>query len=367
MRKLIAISLVAATALSLVGCGETEGKIELGQYKGIEIYESDLDVSKKLEETIDSIISSHATDEKVEEGKVKKTDTVNIDYKGYIDVDGEPFQFDGGTSDKPYDLDIDNSTFIKGFAEGLVGKKVGKTVTLELTFPDDYDKATKGPDGKEIKLAGVDVTFEVTINYRTVKVEPEYNDEFIAKNYGAIAKTVADYEKYMTEKLQISAVIGLVWEDFEGTCKVSSYPSEELESYQTYLEDSQISQLQSYLSTDLDTYLEVCSMTKDEWEADVLNSAQEKIKYDMIISEIQAKEGLGKITAESADYKERAEKFAATTGMDLATIEMYYGQTTILSVLNEEIVQKFIFDNVKILEGDRPKDKTEDATEAATE
>ena len=79
--------------------------------------------------------------------KVQEGDVVNIDYVGRID--GE--EFDGGSAEG-YDLEIGSKTFIEGFEDGLVGSKVGETVTLELTFPKDYADSTK---------AGVDAEFDV--------------------------------------------------------------------------------------------------------------------------------------------------------------------------------------------------------------
>ena len=81
---------------------------------------------------------------------VQEGDVVNIDYVGRID--GE--EFDGGSAEG-YNLEIGSNSFIEGFESGLVGQKVGDTVTLELTFPEDYGDSTK---------AGVDAEFEVTIN-----------------------------------------------------------------------------------------------------------------------------------------------------------------------------------------------------------
>ena len=84
--------------------------------------------------------------------KVQEGDIVNIDYVGRIN--GE--EFDGGSAEG-YDLEIGSGSFIEGFEDGLIDQKVGDTVTLELTFPEDYGDSTK---------AGVDAEFEVTINSR---------------------------------------------------------------------------------------------------------------------------------------------------------------------------------------------------------
>lgn len=81
---------------------------------------------------------------------VAKGDTVNIDYTGY--VDGK--QFDGGTA-TGQDLTIGSGTFIDGFEDQLIGAKVGSTVTVTVTFPEDY-----GVDS----LNGKEATFNVKIN-----------------------------------------------------------------------------------------------------------------------------------------------------------------------------------------------------------
>ena len=90
--------------------------------------------------------------DKTEGREVKDGDTVNIDYTGY--KDGEPF--DGGsTNGAGADLEIGSHSYIDGFESGLIGKKVGETVDLNLTFPEDYAAED---------LAGQDVVFNVTIN-----------------------------------------------------------------------------------------------------------------------------------------------------------------------------------------------------------
>ena len=83
-------------------------------------------------------------------GTVKEGDLVNIDYVGKKDG----VAFDGGTA-QGYNLGIGTDSFIDGFEDGLIGVKTGKTVDLNLTFPENY--------GNE--LAGAKVVFTVTVNY----------------------------------------------------------------------------------------------------------------------------------------------------------------------------------------------------------
>ena len=70
----------------------------------------------------------------------------------------------------------------EGFAEGLVGHKVGEKVELNLTFPENYTNSTKDADGNELKLAGKKVKFEVTINKIVKEVTPELTDDYVKKN-----------------------------------------------------------------------------------------------------------------------------------------------------------------------------------------
>ena len=84
--------------------------------------------------------------EEVTEGTVEEGDTANIDYEGKLD--GEAFE--GGTA-KDTDLEIGSGTFIPGFEDGLVGVKIGDTVDLPLTFPENYTE----------ELAGKDVVFTI--------------------------------------------------------------------------------------------------------------------------------------------------------------------------------------------------------------
>jgi trigger factor len=83
---------------------------------------------------------------------VEDGDTVNIDYTGYID----DVAFDGGSTDgSGTDLVIGSGSYIDDFEEQLIGHNVGDTVSVEVTFPEDY-----GVDD----LNGKDAVFEVTIN-----------------------------------------------------------------------------------------------------------------------------------------------------------------------------------------------------------
>ncbi len=81
----------------------------------------------------------------------QKGDYVNIDYTGYLDG----VAFSGGKAEDQMVLIVDESGYIPGFVEGIVGHSVGDTFSVPVTFPEDYHSAD---------MAGKSVIFEMKLN-----------------------------------------------------------------------------------------------------------------------------------------------------------------------------------------------------------
>ena len=127
----------------------------------VEISESDID------DMLDTIRKQRVTWEETEKA-VEQGDKAHIAFTGKID--NEPFE--GGASDN-MEVEIGKGQLIAGFEDGLVSMKVGDQKTLDLTFPEKYQKE---------ELAGKPVQFDVTLN----KVEqPKLaDDEELCKMVG---------------------------------------------------------------------------------------------------------------------------------------------------------------------------------------
>ena len=169
LKKLLAVGLSVSMALSLASCGKSkkDTKIVLDTYNssvtsladyasltvGASVVAGDEAYIKQLEGRMlnSEYFDADLTHVSKGSGTVEEYDLVNIDYTGYIDG----AKFENG-EDKDFNLFIGSDTFIDGFEDGLVGHKAGETVSLELTFPEEYYSED---------LAGKDVTFDVTINY----------------------------------------------------------------------------------------------------------------------------------------------------------------------------------------------------------
>lgn len=382
MKKAIALTLTLAMAVTMAGCGNNQkgtvtsasgkkistdlikGSIKLADYKGLEVYEDEIKVEDtEVQSQIDNLLKEKQDSNVVTKGKVVESDTVNIDYTGTIKLNGEDFKFDGGSATN-YDLDIDNSQFIDGFAEGLVGHKVGEEVTLNLKFPKDYSQTSKDADGNELTLAGKKVKFVVKINSR--KVLPELTDKFVKKNYKKQygTKTVDELKSYISNQLRTNKIVNAVFSDYVDKCDVTAYDEKEVESIEDFNNSAMASRLQSQYKTNLDTYLKACKMSKKDWNKKMEDSAQKTDKQAMVIEGIAISEGLW---ASEKDYNAGLKKVATSMGYKsvdelesyFTKYQAYYGQVIIKeSVAFNEAVNQLIADNAKILEGSRPADET---------
>jgi trigger factor len=79
----------------------------------------------------------------------KVGDIATIDFTGRIDDE----VFEGGAAEG-HTLELGSNSFIPGFEDGLVGAKIGATLDVPVTFPDDYQAQ---------HLAGKLAVFEVTV------------------------------------------------------------------------------------------------------------------------------------------------------------------------------------------------------------
>lgn len=222
-KKILVSGLAAVFALYMVGCGSTdkdaylsgikaEDYVDLCEYNGIPVEEAQPSVTDDyVEMYINYNLSSSASYKEItDRDTVKDGDVVNIDYDGTIDG----AEFDGGSS-TGYNLTIGSGSFIDGFEDGLIGKKVGATVSLNLTFPDDYSNTD---------VAGKDVVFKVTINSIEELVTPELTDDWVAEQNIDGVTTADEYREYTKKQLLTQAQ--------------STYDSDVQSAITTYLQDN---------------------------------------------------------------------------------------------------------------------------------
>ncbi len=279
---------IPGTELEFTATTEIMPKVELGDYKKLDVKKEAVKVSKKeIKETIDRILNNFAEKKKVER-EAKNGDEVIIDFLGKKDG----VAFDGGKAEK-FPLELGSKSFIPGFEEGLIGKKAGDELSLDLEFPKDYHAKD---------LAGAKVVFEVKIHEVRENVEPEINEEFLSK-LGDF-KTKEEFEKQIEEdlKTQKQAEADEKFKDelVKKLAEVSKVPIPEilLEDQKRSIEmDMQQNLMYSGLS--LEDYLERMGKTREEWlEKDVKEAAEMRVKSGLALAE------LSKVEKVKSDTKE---------------------------------------------------------------
>ncbi len=212
-------ALLVAGASVLTGCGKADYDYESNDlsayvtlpsdwkehdYKaGLKL--KDLPTDEDIQNEIDKLLKEYGEEiDPGEDALVEDGDDLIIDFKGTYKSDGKDDNgnewkagdaFEGGTAeDTQHTVNLEESEFIPGFDEGLIGMKKGSTKDLELTFPENYGT---------VELAGVDVIFTVTVDSIARTVIPELTDELVSENSEDFEglSTAAEYREHVKNTL----------------------------------------------------------------------------------------------------------------------------------------------------------------------
>lgn len=257
--------------------------VELGDYTGIAVKKQKRnvlkgDIEKRLEE-----LQKQQAELVLKDGKAETGDTVVIDYVGT--VDGK--EFDGGSAQN-YSLELGSNSFIPGFEDGLVGASKDETVDVKVTFPEDYQ-------AKE--LAGKDAIFKTTVHEVKSKELPKLDDDF-AKDVDENVDTLDDLKKKIhdeikdqkketaEENIQEEAISGAV-----KNAKIDEIP-------QAMIDTEVNNQMNQYLANlrrqgiDPKLYYQMTGTTEDDLKKQFSKDAEERVKTDLVIEAVVAKEGI---------------------------------------------------------------------------
>lgn len=261
---------------------ETLGTVKkLGQYTGLELVSeeakqvTDADVDAYLEQNIMPNFTEQV------DGPIQNGDTANIDYEGKKDG----VAFDGGT-DQGYDLVIGSGNFIPGFEDGLIGKKAGETVDLNLTFPAEYHSE---------ELAGQSVVFTVKIN--SISRPQQLTDALVPRidpESKTVAELKANIKKFLQEDENLTAMQSLYYvaatkviQDSE----IETDPKAVAYTCNTYL-SNYAAQCQQYYGMDVGTVLTYMGGTYADIRNQYETISEEAVQQRLVLQEIAKKENL---------------------------------------------------------------------------
>ncbi len=313
--------------------------VKLGQYKGLKVGESNAKATEEeLEKAVQNVLESNATDQKYEEGAVELGDTANIDFEGKING----VAFEGGTS-KGYNLKIGSGSFIKGFEDGLVGKKVGETVDLNLKFPDDYKNSSTGEISEH---AGKDVVFTVKINYFNRSIVPELTDAFV-KEYCKVYKveTVAELKEYLDAQLVLNKKLSAFWQTLLDSTEIT-YDEKEVAELVEQMKNQYVQYYNAY-GMKLQDYLDYAGMTEEQFDKQLDTSVRNSLKNIVIAMTVAREEGL-EVTEK--EYREEVDPDVEAGTFDSleAFQAIYPKQDTVDSLLYYDVLE-WIADKCEIV------------------
>ena len=343
----VVVAIVAVIAIILVFVNNKQSKeynydlskyVKVGNYKGLEYTSQKASVTdEEVDVEIQRRLQKAAKTENSKTGKVENGDTINISFVGKID--GK--EFEGGSSEST-DITVGTTQMIDGFVEGLIGKNVGETVTLNLKFPDDYGKTD---------LQGKAVEFKVTINSKKKISVPKLNKEFVKKN--SKFTTVKEYKEGVKKELLNqkqksidSTVKQELWSRIIDKSKAKKYPEKELNeamSQANKLEESYKAQAQNY-GMEWETYLKTVMRTDKKGFEKLKQEYAKNIVFNrMVMYSIARSEN---ISLSNREYKKEILKILEDNGYDEESFKKAFGKDIETYADEQNWRQKILFDKV---------------------
>ncbi len=263
--------------------------VTLADYENISVPADEVAATQEeVDNDINSMLESHKTPSEDVSLEIADGDTVNIDYVGTVDG----VEFEGGNSGGAgYDLTIGSGSFIDNFEEQLIGHKPGDEVTVNVTFPEDYNE----------EMGGKEASFAVTIN--SIMVTPELTDEFVAENLADEGvSTAAEYraklendyyeehlEEYLTNYVLVNSTINSYPKAYLKAVKsITKYEDESMLDYYNQL----------YINFGMEGLENLWDMRGEEvndelsYEKELTKRAEETVKTAIVNQAIFEKAGL---------------------------------------------------------------------------
>ena len=299
-------------------------EITLGEYKGLEVEKETFQMTDDLlDKEIENMLNAKSKLEDAQEGhKAEMGNTVDLAFEGFID--GVPFE--GGKADS-HQLKLGSKMFIDTFEDQLVGYTVGQEGEINVTFPAEYHAEA---------LAGKPATFKVKINSIKTLAKPELTEEF-AKEAGfesvedLKAKKTAEITAREEARVQ-NNFVGKLIQKVVADSKVDVPKSMVVREVENRM--AEMNQQLAMQGMDLDQYLKMTGMTKEQAFNQIAPMAHNKVQVDLVLEAIAKAENL-EVTAEELNAK--VEEIAKMYGMTKEQLEAELNKNSNLDEFNHSL------------------------------
>ncbi len=277
---------------------ELKPEVKIGKYKDVEVEFNEFKnpedaLDKELQQTQERFSTLNTVDRPATD-----KDTVVFDFEGF--VGDEKIEHGEG---KNYTLNLANSNFIPGFAEGLVGHSKDEEFTIDVTFPEEYH---------EEKLKGAKAQFKIKMHEVKERQMPELNDD-LAKKAGKdtlellkedIKTYLENMAKNQNDKIKSEAIFEKVLNDTKIDIQDTMLDRE----YEAIMQDAR--EQAKYSNQDFDKLVE--QEGKDTVEKRFREEAQKRIMNSLIVERIVRE---AQIKVEQKDIMEHINQMSMMYGM----------------------------------------------------
>ena len=304
-------------------------EVTLGQYKGIEVEKSVVEVTEdEVNEEIDKAREQNARIISVEDRAVKSGDMTIIDFEGFVDG----VAFEGGKGEN-HNLTIGSGQFIPGFEDQLIGVEIGKEVDVNVTFPEEYHAED---------LAGKPAVFKVTVKEIKEKQLPELDEDFVQDvcDFDTVDEYKADVESKIKERKESEAkskkedaVVEKIVENSQ-----MDIPDAMLETQVRQMADDFAMRIQQQ-GLSLEQYFKFTGLTPEAMKQQMEPTAMKRIQTRLVLEAIVDAE---KIEVSEEEMNAEFEKMAKLYNMEVEKLNELMGEFEKENMKKDLAVQKAV-------------------------
>lgn len=315
----------------------TKPEVKLGDYKDLSVsVETSKDVSNdevndKIERERNNLAELVLKEDAAEAG-----DTVVIDFVGSVDG----VEFDGGKGDN-FSLELGSGQFIPGFEDQLIGKKAGEEVTVEVTFPENYQAE---------ELAGKDAKFATTIHEVKAKEVPELDDE-LAKDIDDEVDTLDELKAKYRKELESAKAVAYDEAVEAAAIDLAVANAEIVELPEEMIHDEVHRAMQEFMGNmqrqgiSPEMYFQLTGTSEEDLHKQYEADADKRVKTNLVIEAIAKAEGF---EASAEEIEKEITDLAAEYNMEVEQVRNLLSE----EMLKHDIAMKkavaAITDSVKV-------------------
>lgn len=334
---------------------ETKPVPEIADYSEIEIEEVVFDLDEtEVDNYIETERQKNKVIKSVEDREAKDGDTANIDFEGFKDG----VAFEGGKAEG-YDLKLGSGSFIPGFEEQLVGKKIGEELDVEVNFPEDYHVE---------ELKGAPVVFKVKINGLQEEILPEIDDEFVmdVSEFDTLDEYKASIREKLQKDLDAKKEVEIENRVIEKLVEINNIPAPE-----SMVEDRIDSEVHEYghnlehMGFTLESFMQATNATEEDVRNQFRDKAVKQVQAQILLDAILEKESI-EISDEEIEeeYKTIASQYGQADNEEfLETVKKSIGPDYIKEIASKRKVVEKLVANAKFVKAKEEKEEKVETSE----